>query len=739
MVTSKSSLSAPMDRAPSNPDADPAIADSIRSAAPRFHHRRLAIVGVCVLVVTLGAVSAMPSGAAEPAPSGAAATKAVINVNTATALPAMLRDASAGGLETRSSSTVAFQDGSDVSLTKGTHAELSFPQPIQRIAIGDPLVVEQQTLTNRQVLLRGLSVGRTSLIVWYEDGTYERTYVWVKKDLQLLDRALADIHPSLTIDIAPDREAYVLRGHVPNMTLLRAAEQAAEAYLDAGRGPVLIGAGETADSALVSERGDRGSGGAIINLVRVDELGPSPVELIGQALVAAGYDDVIVRMVQRGEVPDSESDLVVLDGKVDDQIALTRCLTLVGRLVGGNSDSGDIEVVADEAGSIRDFVGSGDTGSSGSRGFGTSGSASSGVGRLQLDNGVEANVGRASVLSTAGGRVLSFLEVTDLPQVRVHVELYEVDRDGLKEVRPKLSAALSDFDAAGVGRSPLTTQFQGAPTGNPGAPFTGGLGTGPTSDTDIQNVLSFLDGSFADEVQLSTGRLALSATLRFLEQEGLARSLSRPNLTVLSGESAQFLVGGELPIRQNTVSDASGGVITTGVVTEQFGIGLAVRPLVGRDGRVTLDLQPEITEPDFDLTADVVAATNTAQETIGFRTRTLRTSARLADGEALLIGGLQTRSHQGTRSGLPVLGQVPLIGWLFRETAEQERRTELVLVVTPVVLREPEARALLWRHGDPLQVLLDAVPPPPEPEPKDGEVSATEADQPESTDAPQRP
>ena len=343
------------------------------------------------------------------------------------------------------------------------------------------------------------------------------------------------------------------------------------------------------------------------------------------------------------------------------------------------------------------------------------------------------NVARASVHSTANGRVLSFVEVADVPQVRVRVELYEVDRDALKDVRPRLAAAISDFDAAGVARSPLTAQFQGTPTGNPDAPFSGGLGTGPTSDVDVQNVLNFLDGTFADEVQLSTGRLALSATLRFLESEGLARSLSRPSLTVLSGESAQFLVGGEIPIRQNAVSEASGGVITTSVVTEEFGIGLAVRPLVGRDGRVTLDLQPEITEPDFDLTADVVAATGSAQETIGFRTRTLRTSARLDDGQALLVGGLQTRSHEGTKSGLPVLGDAPIIGWLFRETAEQQRRTELVLVVTPVVLREPEARALLWHHGAPLDALLDTLPPPPEPEPEGGAADAATA--PEDTPA----
>lgn len=666
-------------------------------AGRRVARRRLAVASVGAVAVTLGAVSAMPSGGAAAHAVATVAAEAPASVDPTEPEPL----------------AAALQEGRDVSLTKGTHLELTFEKAIQRIAIGDPEVVEQQTLTDREVLLRGLSVGRTSLIVWYTDGTYERTHVWVKKDLQLLERALADVHPSVTVDIAPDREAYVLRGRVPNLLMRRAAEQAAEAYLEAGRAPVLIGEGDAASSALVSDGSQGRRSGAIINLIRVDELGPTPTETLAIALTEAGFDDVDVRFVQRGDAPDPVTDLIVLEGEVPDQIALTQCLTLVGRLVGGSSDSGVIEVVADEAGAIRESVGRSSTASSSTRGFGTSGSQSSGVGSLRLDNSIEANVARASVHSTAGGRVLSFIEVVDVPQVRVRVELYEVDRDGLKEVRPKLAAAISDFDAAGVARSPLTTQFQGAPTGSAASPFSGGIGTGPTSETDVQNVLSFLDGTFANEVQLSTGRLALSATLRFLESEGLARSLSRPSLTVLSGESAQFLVGGEIPIRQNAVSDASGGVITTSVVTEEFGIGLAVRPLVGRDGRVTLDLQPEITEPDFDLTASVVAATGSAQETIGFRTRTLRTSARLDDGEALLVGGLQTRTHDGNKSGLPVLQNTPLIGWLFRETSEQQRRTELVLVVTPVVLREPEARALLWHHAEPLQALLDALPVPP--------------------------
>jgi Flp pilus assembly secretin CpaC len=677
--------------------------------------RRAAIGGVLLGAVSLGAVYAMPNGAPQPIHAEGESAASVSAVVT----PAPVA-AAAPNLRT-------FQDGEVVRLAKGTHHELTFARPISRIAIGDPTIVEQQTLTNKQVLLRGLAIGRTSLIVWYEDGSHERTDVHVEKDIALLQGALKDIHPSLTVEIAPDREAYVLRGRVPNMLLRRAAEQAAEAYLDAGRAPVLVGDGESADTAIVSDESSRRKG-SIINLVRVDELAPSQAVRLQIALVEAGFDTIFVRTVQSGELSEEATEIIVLEGTVEDQIDLSKVLSLVGRLVEGGSGDLGIEVIADEAGALRDSVGQSSTSqsSSAASGFGTSSGSSAGLSRVQLDNQVDANIARASILSTANGRVLSFIEVSDLPQVRVQVEFYEIDKNGLKEVRPKLGAAISDFDAAGVGRSPLTTQFQGTPTGSADAPFSGGLGTGPTSETDVQNVVNFLDGTFANEVQLATGRLALSATLRFLEEQGVARSLSRPSLTVLSGESAQFLVGGEIPVRQSAVSDASGGVITTSVTTEQFGIGLAVRPLVGRDGRVTLDLQPEVTEPDFDLTAEVVAVTGTSQETIGFRTRTMRTSARLEDGQALLVGGLRTRRHDGVKSEMPLLGRLPLLGWLFRETAEQTDQTELVIVVTPVVLREPEARALLWAHRNPFDALLDTVAPPPPPaDAREGEGSGT--------------
>ncbi|MEZ5978326.1 MAG: pilus assembly protein N-terminal domain-containing protein [Planctomycetota bacterium] len=673
----------------------PASREARTPRTSRFVVRRRVAVGVAIVgALSLGAAPMVPHA---PVP---AAPEAEANEPLATGFLA--------------------QDGDVVGLTKGTHRELTFNRPIQRIAIGDAAIVEQQTLSDREVLLRGLAVGRTSLIVWYTDGTHEQKTIWVKKDLELLEAALTEIHPSITVDIAPDREAYVLRGLVANMNMRRAAEQAAEAYLNAGRAPVLVGGEGVTTEAVVTEA--RGNAGSIINLIRVEELGPELDQRVQVALATAGYEGVLVRRVQYGDLPDETRDLIVLEGEVHDQIALTRALTLVGRLVEGEDSS--IEVLADEAGAWRDRIGNLSTSGNGSSsGFGTGGSSSFNVGRLRLDNQVEANLARASVLSTANGRVISFVEVTDLPQVRVQVEFYEVDRNGLREVRPKLAAAISDFQADGVSRSPLTTQFQGTPTGNPDAPFSGGFGTGPTSETDVQNVVNFLDGTFANEVQLSTGRLALSATLRFLEEQGLARSLSRPSLTVLSGESAQFLVGGEIPVRQSAVSDASGGVITTSTTTESFGIGLAVRPLVGRDGRITLDVQPEVTEPDFDLTADVVAATGTAQETVGFRTRTLRTSARLDDGQALLVGGLKTRRHDGVKRKMPLLGDVPLVGWLFRDTSEQSEQTELVIVVTPVVLRQPEARALLWPYGDPFEALLDAVPPPEDRRARDEEVA----------------
>ena len=127
------------------------------------------------------------------------------------------------------------------------------------------------------------------------------------------------------------------------------------------------------------------------------------------------------------------------------------------------------------------------------------------------------------------------------------------------------------------------------------------------------------------------------------------------------------------------------------------------------DGRITVDLLPEIVQPDDELTTLLRETTGQTQQSFGFETRALRTTARLLDGQAMLIGGLVSRSRSKSESRVPLLHELPVLGWLFRREEISEEELELVIVVHPTVVREPNNRARLWMFPDPLNALQSAV------------------------------
>jgi len=285
-------------------------------------------------------------------------------------------------------------------------------------------------------------------------------------------------------------------------------------------------------------------------------------------------------------------------------------------------------------------------------------------------------------VEAAGGRVLSFLQVHDIPQVRVNIRLYEVNRNKLRAYSPSFGAATSSG-----------TQTQ--------------RGGGKNA---VQNVLSFLGGTLANQTQISSAHFAIDAALSYLEREGVARSLSSPSLTVLSGEQALFQVGGQIPIPQSFVAAlaSTGGApagVFNSVVFEEFGVRLNIRPLVDEGDAITLDILPQIITPNAQLTASIRTSTGTNQLTTAFLTRGLRTSARLQDGQALLIGGLLSRETGDTRGSTPGVRDVPGLGWLFKDFNQNDDGRELVIVVNPVVLRDLVPGAGLWAYPETSELL----------------------------------
>ncbi|QXQ04963.1 type II and III secretion system protein family protein [Sphingosinicellaceae bacterium] len=170
---------------------------------------------------------------------------------------------------------------------------------------------------------------------------------------------------------------------------------------------------------------------------------------------------------------------------------------------------------------------------------------------------------------------------------------------------------------------------------------------------------------------------AISVKIDALEQQGLIHTLAQPNLVALSGESASFLAGGEFPVP--TGVDAFGRL---SIEFKQFGVSLAFVPTVIGDGLINLSVAPEVSS--LDQTAGIQIS---GIQIPGLKVRRAKTSLELRDGEAFAMAGLIQSDFNDTVKAIPLLGKLPIIGTLFRSTYFNRNETELVIVVTPHIVR----------------------------------------------------
>jgi pilus assembly protein CpaC len=162
-----------------------------------------------------------------------------------------------------------------------------------------------------------------------------------------------------------------------------------------------------------------------------------------------------------------------------------------------------------------------------------------------------------------------------------------------------------------------------------------------------------------------------SAILNILEQSGLAKTLAEPTLVALSGQEAKFLVGGEFPV---PIASTLGAV---SVVWKKFGIILNFTPTVISDGALHLKLSTEVSDVDPSRSVTI-----SGTSIPGLTSRQSETTVRLADGQSFAIAGLLSDRIQSTISKIPLLGDIPILGALFRSVSYQRNETELLVVVT---------------------------------------------------------
>lgn len=212
----------------------------------------------------------------------------------------------------------------------------------------------------------------------------------------------------------------------------------------------------------------------------------------------------------------------------------------------------------------------------------------------------------------------------------------------------------------------------------------GGPGSSPTLDGGGGSVLPPFNEAF--NLLVSNASSKLTGALSMLEGKGLARTLAEPTLVAMSGQTATYLVGGEFPIP--VVQGGSGGGNSSSITIEykEFGVRLALTPTVLSRDRIALKVAPEVSDLDFN--AGVSSGGVTVPALLVRRTET---TIELGDGESFVISGLISSNLRRNVDKVPWLGQLPVLGAFFRATELTREDKELVMVVTPRLVR-PLAR-----------------------------------------------
>ena len=197
--------------------------------------------------------------------------------------------------------------------------------------------------------------------------------------------------------------------------------------------------------------------------------------------------------------------------------------------------------------------------------------------------------------------------------------------------------------------------------------------------------------NFADAPNIFVNINNFTAALKLLENEGLARILAEPRLVTQSGHEASFLAGGEFPI---PVSDDDGITITY----KQFGVSLAFTPYILSNGKISLHVAPSVSE--IARTSIIPAGIQGANFIVpNLATRKLDTTVELYDGQTLALAGLLQDNLRETVIKIPGLGDIPILGTLFRSSSYQQSKTDLLITVTPHLVK-PVAKDSIVYPGE---------------------------------------
>ena len=300
----------------------------------------------------------------------------------------------------------------------------------------------------------------------------------------------------------------------------------------------------------------------------------------------------------------------------------------------------------------------------------------------QVDNPVQAQELRELAERYLGDdeTLLFRVRVAAPTQVNLRVRVAEVSRDVLKEFGINWEAIFQN--------------------GN----FAFGLVSGRAVSDGLGNFLRSPTGANSAFGSWQSGDDFVNTALDALAEEGLVNVLAEPNLTALSGETASFLAGGEFPIPIDSDEDG------LEIEFKEFGISLAFTPTVLSANRISLRVRPEVSD-----LSDKGAITINGLIIPALATRRAETTVELGSGQSFAIGGLLSTDIENAISKYPGLGDLPVLGALFRSTRFRSNETELVILVTPYLVRPVDEPVMAlptdgYRAPSDIERILDGPP-----------------------------
>jgi pilus assembly protein CpaC len=272
----------------------------------------------------------------------------------------------------------------------------------------------------------------------------------------------------------------------------------------------------------------------------------------------------------------------------------------------------------------------------------------------------------ATKLVGTADKVVNSIVVRGRDQVMLKVHVAEVRRDIVKQMGVDISASMN-YGTAVVNfnnQNPFTAYGRPLVTNN-------GL----------------------ESTSILKGVPQVQATMRAMESAGVVRTLAEPNLTAISGEAATFIAGGEFPIPAGYSCDPTTRVCTTQIMYKKFGISLNFTPVVMTEGRISLRVMTEVSELSND-NAITLNQNGSSLTVPSIRTRRADSTLEIPSGGSMAMAGLIQQQTKQAINGLPGLDQLPVLGGLFRSQDFVNNETELMVLVTPYVVRAVAQRDL---------------------------------------------